>query len=55
MTNFIVVKPSATFRLGRILSFIKARYAITSIYLIEKYTDINFGQRLSRFSESNNS
>ena len=55
MTNFIVVKPSATYRLGKILSFIKARYTITRIYLIEKYTDINFGQSLSRFSDSNNS
>ena len=53
MTNFIVVKPSATYRLGKILSFIRARCAITRIYLIEKYADINFDESLSKFSDRN--
>ena len=53
MTNFIVVKPSANYRLGKILSFIKSRYVITQIYLIEKYADINFDESLSKFSDRN--
>lgn len=53
MTSFIVVKPSATYRLGRIISLLKAKNIIRRIYLIEKYSDIHFGQSLSKFSDSN--